>query len=78
MLVEVMKVHPELEVLHKTATCCKGDVGCCCQNDHTLADHVCLVYVSCGPGVKCGKPCRHCLSWEGYGGEETIKAIKGI
>lgn len=76
MIVEdKINVHPDLCELHKSAKCC-STTYCCCESKPELSDNLCLTFVSCGPGVKCGTPCRHCLAWEGYGGYKTVQAIK--
>ena len=75
MIVEdKIKVHDDLCEIHKLATC-RGN-SCCCENKPELADNLCVNYVSCGPEHICKNPCSHCLSWEGYGGYETVQAIK--
>lgn len=54
-----MKIHPELEELHKHATCpenCKCDPNC-------------ILFVACPflKGEESCFPCKHCLAWTGYG-----------
>jgi hypothetical protein len=71
-----LAVHPELQEAYKKAKCHDGAAGCCCDRDQKLKDNACPNFVGCGPSVQCGVPCRHCIAWEGYGGEEVVAAVK--